>query len=146
MYPRPTLNLQIHARRDQRPSSHQTKLRRFRRKYSSFATAKMCCSSTLSSAPWLKRGKKFETIIQTQGELARIDKPLVDNGLSQPRGSSCFGGHSWPLAPLGSQRGCWAMSHASKTQVVINFNKEPPPKWLVDINPHVNGVHHCVPF
>ena len=28
---------------------------------------------------------------------------------------------------------------------VMNLNRESPQKWLVDINPHVNDVHHRVP-
>ena len=24
----------------------------------------------------------------------------------------------------------------------MNVDEEPPPKWLVDMNPHLNGVHH----
>ena len=29
---------------------------------------------------------------------------------------------------------------------VGKVSKEPPPKWLVDTNPNLNGVHHRVPY
>ena len=29
--------------------------------------------------------------------------------------------------------------------MAINFHREPPPKWLVDMDPHLNDIHQRVP-
>ena len=36
----------------------------------------------------------------------------------------------------------WILTHV---QMAMNFSREPPPKWLVDMDPRLNGVHQMVP-
>ena len=33
-----------------------------------------------------------------------------------------------------------------RIDMAINFTRDSPPKWLVDMDPHLNGVHQRVPI
>ena len=44
-----------------------------------------------------------------------------------------------PWFHLGFQNGYPFWTHS---QLALNFHREPPPKWLVDMDAHLNGRHH----
>ena len=53
----------------------------------------------------------------------------------------------WGIFPKsGGKKRMKRVDHGTEREhMAMSFNREPPPKWLVDINPHLNGVHHRVP-